>query len=273
MTVRDREIFSVTGDVGQVGQGSLYVCHRRDPEVVALLLAQARQSGGLCVAGVGEPDIFCEDTRRFLAYVMAEMCGNPQRRLRVIGVTGTNGKTTVAGMIAHILRRAGRRCELIGTNNCGGYTTPIPEMLFPAMARAVGQGCQDFVMEVSSHSLEQSRVAPIAFACAVFTNLSRDHLDYHLTMERYAAAKARLFAASEMAVINADDEYAGQMALACRDVTCYGRDDFSDLCMSEDGVRYNLGGLRIACRVPGLFSATTVRRRPWRRVGLGLPMG
>lgn len=254
MAVADREIASITGDIGQVSQGSLYVCHRRDPLQAQALLDQARQGGGLCVAAVGQPDILCEDTRRFLSYAMAEFCGNPQKKLRVVGVTGTNGKTTVSSMIAHILRQAGRRCELVGTNNCGGYTTPIPEILFPTMAQAVATGCQDFVMEVSSHSLDQSRVAPIEFACSVFTNISRDHLDYHLTMERYAQAKERLFAASRAAVINADDAYAWQMAKSCKDVTYYGTDFMSDVQCREDGVRYRMDGMEIACRVPGLFT-------------------
>ena len=254
INVADREIVSITGDIGQVSQGSLYVCHRRDPLQAQALLDQARQGGGLCVAAVGQPDILCDDTRRFLSYAMAEFCGNPQKKLRVVGVTGTNGKTTVSSMIAHILRQAGRRCVLVGTNNCGGYTTPIPEILFPTMAQAVAMGCQDFVMEVSSHSLDQSRVAPIEFACAVFTNISRDHLDYHLTMERYAQAKERLFAASRAAVINADDAYAWQMAKPCADVTYYGTDFVSDVQCREDGVRYGLDGMEIACRVPGLFT-------------------
>lgn len=254
LTVADPDILSITGDVGQVGQGSLYVCHRRDPSQAQLLIKQARQCGGISVAAVGRPDIVCEDTRRFLAYAMAEFCGNPQRKLRVIGVTGTNGKTTVSGMIMHILRQAGRRCELVGTNNCGGYTTPIPEILFPTMAQAVAKGCQDFVMEVSSHSLDQSRVAPIRFSCSVFTNLSRDHLDYHLTIDRYADAKRRLFAASQTAVINADDRYAEQMAEPCKEVYYYGKDYVSDVDCREDGVCYRLDGMKIYCRVPGLFS-------------------
>ena len=254
MTGMDREIHSITADIGQVGQGSLYVCHRWDPSQVEVLLEQARQCGGISVAAAGQPDILCEDTRRFLSYAMAEFCGNPQKKLRVIGVTGTNGKTTVSGMIVHILRQAGRRCELVGTNNCGGYTTPIPEILFPTMAQAVAKGCQDFVMEVSSHSLDQSRVAPIEFACSVFTNLSRDHLDYHLTMERYADAKQRLFAASQTAVINADDPYAKRMAEPCKEVCYYGKEYISDLDCREDGVCYRLDGMKIVCQVPGLFS-------------------
>lgn len=254
LTIADREILSITGDIGQVGQGSLYVCHRHDPLQVMPLLTQARQCGGICAAAVGNPDIVIADTRRFLSFVLAEFCGNPQRKLRVIGVTGTNGKTTVSGMIAHILRQAGRRCELVGTNNCGGYTTPIPEILFPTMAQAVATGCQDFVMEVSSHALDQGRVAPITFACAVFTNLTRDHLDYHLTMENYAKAKAQLFAAAHSAVINADDDYAKQMAKPCKNIRYFGKNFLSHIDCREDGVSYRLNGLEITCRVPGQFS-------------------
>ena len=273
MMIPDREICAITGDVGQVSQGSLYVCHRRDPLQVEALLGQARQGGAIGVAAVGRPDIICEDTRRFLAYAMAELCGNPQKKLRVIGVTGTNGKTTVSSMIAHILRQSGRRCELVGTNNCGGYTTPIPEILFPTMAQAVATGCQDFVMEVSSHSLDQSRVAPIEFDCSVFTNLSRDHLDYHLTMEQYAQAKERLFAASRTAVINADDAYAMQMARPCANVTWYGREYVTDPEYWEDGVRYVLDGMKIFCPVAGLFSVYNSAAAAMAAKGLGVSDG
>lgn len=271
VSVRDREILSVTGDIGQVGQGSLYVCHRRERAQVRQLLEKAWQAGAVCAASVGEPDIRCEDTRRFLAHCAAQFYGNPQRKLRVIGVTGTNGKTTVSSLLAHILRRSGRRCELVGTNNCGGYTTPIPEILFPVMAQAVERGCQDFVMEVSSHSLDQSRVAPIRFACGIFTNLTQDHLDYHLSMERYARAKEKLFLASETAVINADDRYAGQMAGGCADVTFYGKEQFEDLQSHSGGVRYRLDGMEIECRVPGLFSAYNSAAAAMAARRLGVP--
>jgi UDP-N-acetylmuramoyl-L-alanyl-D-glutamate--2,6-diaminopimelate ligase len=252
--VPDREIRSITADIGQVGQGSLYVCHRRDVAQVSRLIKEARAAGAVSVAAVGEPDIRCGDTRRMLSYSVARFYGDPHKKLRVIGVTGTNGKTTVSSMLAHILRQAGRRCELVGTNNCGGYTTPIPEILFPTMARAVEQGCQDFVMEVSSHSLDQSRVAPIRFACGIFTNLTQDHLDYHLSMQRYAKAKEGLFAQSDTAVINADDGYAAQMASACRDVSYYGKAQFGQIQTRSDGVRYRLDGMDITCPTPGLFS-------------------
>lgn len=252
--IPDREIRSITADIGQVGQGSLYVCHRRDTAQVSQLLKAARQAGAVSVAAVGEPDIRCEDTRRMLSYSVAHFCGDPHKKLRVIGVTGTNGKTTVSSMLAHILRQAGRRCELVGTNNCGGYTTPIPEILFPTMAQAVERGCQDLVMEVSSHSLDQSRVAPIRFACGIFTNLTQDHLDYHLSMQRYAKAKERLFAQSDAAVVNADDGYAVQMASVCRDVTYYGKAQFERIQSRPDGVQYRLDGMDIDCPIPGLFS-------------------
>ena len=255
MTVRDREILSITSDIGRVGPGCLYVCHRREAAQAQSLVETARKAGALCVAATDEADLLCENTRRFLSLATARFYGDPQKKLRVIGVTGTNGKTTVSGLLAHILRCSGRVCELVGTNNCGGYTTPIPEMLYAAMAQAVQRGCQDFVMEVSSHALDQERVTPIAFDCAIFTNLTQDHLDYHLTMERYAQAKRKLFAASTMAVINADDAYAPYMAQACRNVCYYSQTQFADLHSEDSGVRFMLGGLSLECRTPGLFSA------------------
>ena len=251
----DREILSVTSDIGRVCKGSLYVCHHKNSE----LITRAKAEGAVCAAAMEGADIVCDNPRRLLALCMAAFCGNPQNKLRVIGVTGTNGKTTVTSLLTHILQRSGRRCKLIGTNNCGGYTTPVPEILYPAMAQAVREGCQDFIMEVSSHSLDQSRVAPIIFDCAVFTNLTRDHLDYHLTFDAYSKAKQKLFAQCKTAVINADSPYAEQMASVCPHYCTYGIHEgehrIENLRCDISGVHYRLDDMDIIFGVPGQFSA------------------
>lgn len=150
--------------------------------------------------------------------------GRPAKKLRAVGITGTNGKTTTAWLVRQLLRAAGRKPALIGTietdlGEPGGpsasdLTTPGAVELSRMLARAVTAGCDSLVMEVSSHALHQGRSAAIAFDAAVFTNLTGDHLDYHGTMENYAAAKALLFASlpeSAWAIVNADDPWADRM--------------------------------------------------------------
>ena len=153
--------------------------------------------------------------------------GEPSRQLALLGVTGTNGKTTVAFLVRHLLAAAGLKCGLIGTIEIDDgqaaqpaeLTTPGPIEVSRLLATMVAHGCRAAVMEVSSHALHQGRTAGLAFHAAAFTNLTGDHLDYHGTMDDYAAAKARLFAQlgdGGWAVINADDEYAVRMLEACR---------------------------------------------------------
>ena len=154
--------------------------------------------------------------------------GRPSQKLKAVGITGTNGKTTTAWLVRHLLRAAGRKPALIGTvetdlGEPGGptpaeLTTPGAVELARLLRRAVDAGCDGLVMEVSSHALDQGRVDAIDFDAAVFTNLTQDHLDYHNTMEDYAAAKARLFAGlnpSAWAVVNADDPWAARMLHDC----------------------------------------------------------
>src|SRR5690606_11066265 len=137
-----------------------------------------------------------------------------------IGVTGTNGKTSVSQMIAQALNGLQQRCGVIGTLGSGipgalldhGMTTPDALAVQAQLASLLAQGAERVCMEVSSHALEQGRVAALQFDVGVFTNLSRDHLDYHGDMASYGAAKARLFSQSRAAVINLDDSFGRQLA-------------------------------------------------------------
>jgi UDP-N-acetylmuramoyl-L-alanyl-D-glutamate--2,6-diaminopimelate ligase len=152
---------------------------------------------------------------------------NPSSRLTLIGATGTNGKTTVTHLIQQLLNSADRRCGLIGTTTIddGGrkskasLTTPPAIELSYTLSKMLDNGCVAASMEVSSHSLDQHRVAALGFDIALFTNLTGDHLDYHGTMERYAAAKAGLFASLKpdgVAIVNADDPAHALMLADCR---------------------------------------------------------
>jgi UDP-N-acetylmuramoyl-L-alanyl-D-glutamate--2,6-diaminopimelate ligase len=163
------------------------------------------------------------DARAALARVAQRFYKFPDRDLTVIGVTGTNGKTTVTHLIKHFLN-GDQRVGLIGTINydLGARTVPsfrtTPESLdiYGMMAQMRDAGCRQAVMEVSSHGLDQQRVLGLQFGAAVFTNLTRDHLDYHQTLDAYFAVKTRLFtggtgAAPKVAVVNVDDPYGSQL--------------------------------------------------------------
>src|SRR5690606_19174630 len=149
--------------------------------------------------------------------------GEPSRQLDLVGVTGTNGKTSVTQLVAQALDALGRRCGLIGTLGTGFYgelrsgrlTTPDPIAVQATLNDLKKGGARAVAMEVSSHALGQGRVAALAFDIAVMTNLSRDHLDYHGSMEAYEAAKARLFAWPNLQcrVVNLDDDFGRRLAM------------------------------------------------------------
>ena len=166
------------------------------------------------------PYILVADSRLALSRICCEFFDNPSRELTMIGVTGTNGKTTVTTLIKHMLEQClHTKVGLIGTNaNIIGdevlhteHTTPDAYELQKLLRRMVDAGCTHAVMEVSSHSLVLHRVEGIRFQVGIFTNLSQDHLDFHKTMEAYAEAKALLFAQSDVGIVNADDEWAHVM--------------------------------------------------------------
>jgi UDP-N-acetylmuramoyl-L-alanyl-D-glutamate--2,6-diaminopimelate ligase len=211
--------------------------------------------------------------RRALARLSANFYKRPAERLRMTGITGTNGKTTAAFIVESILRAAGRKNALIGTVEChlpaspsakGGqmgapcetlpapHTTPEPLEVNQILARALARGASEAVMEVSSHALQQERVFGIPFDVALFTNLTQDHLDYHKTMEQYFAAKQILFEGCgteppRCAIVNLDDEYGRRLAESSRRrsrVFTYGleRGDFhaEQMEMSARGNRFSL---------------------------------
>jgi UDP-N-acetylmuramoyl-L-alanyl-D-glutamate--2,6-diaminopimelate ligase len=183
----------------------------------------------LLVFEPGLPVLEVEHGRRALAQASAAFFGHPERKLAATGITGTNGKTTTAYLIEALLNAAARKAVLVGTieYHVAGevlpsiHTTPESRDLFELMAEGVNRGATELVTEVSSHALDQGRMAGINFDVAVFTNLTRDHLDYHQTMEKYFAAKRLLFdgtvyPAPRVAVINAHDPQSEQLIEAAR---------------------------------------------------------
>jgi len=193
----------------------------------------------LLVYKAGIPVLEVEHGRRALAEASAAFFQHPERRLAATGITGTNGKTTTAFLIEALLNAAGRSTVLVGTieYHVAGevrpsvHTTPESRDLFELMAEGAARGATELVTEVSSHALDQGRALGLNFDVAVFTNLTRDHLDYHQTMEKYFAAKRLLFdgtiyPAPRVAVVNAMDERAEELAASARkagaEVRMYG---------------------------------------------------
>ncbi len=213
-----------------------------------------------------------EDVAAAAAALAERLCNEPARSLRLIGVTGTNGKTTVTTLTQQLLRSHGIACGLIGTvviddgraARPAAMTTPPAMEISRAFAAMVANGCRAAVMEVSSHALDQGRTLALDFEVAVFTNLTGDHLDYHGTTEAYAEAKARLFAGlapRATAVVNADDPASARMLRHCQSQRVL-RCSLSDLradCFAEIG-RQSIGCSEVAMT------------GPWGRLDVALPL-
>jgi UDP-N-acetylmuramoyl-L-alanyl-D-glutamate--2,6-diaminopimelate ligase len=210
-------------------------------------------------AGVGVAWTTVADARRALAVLAAAMAGAPSREMRVVGITGTNGKTTTAYLVASIFAAANIQCGIVGTigNRIGSevrastHTTPEAPEIQRMLREMVTQGCGACAMEVSSHALAQQRVAETRFAAAIFTNLTRDHLDFHADMEDYFLAKRRLFEmleAAAPAVINADDPKANALIEAGGRPVTYGLKRAADV--TPAAVSMSLQGLEFDARTP-----------------------
>jgi UDP-N-acetylmuramoyl-L-alanyl-D-glutamate--2,6-diaminopimelate ligase len=205
--------------------------------------------------GLGVPEVLVDDVRAAMGPAAARFFGDPTAELDVVGITGTNGKTTTAFLVRHLLEADGRRCGLLGTVKrvVGGVgedverTTPEAIDLQATFRRMLDAGDQTCAMEVSSHALELGRAAGIRFACRVFTNLTQDHLDFHETMEAYFLAKRRLFEELGLSVVNVDDQYGRRIAaeLDCVTVGIETQADYRAL-----DVEFDLMGSRFRCETP-----------------------
>jgi UDP-N-acetylmuramoyl-L-alanyl-D-glutamate--2,6-diaminopimelate ligase len=261
----DVEIARLAFDNRQVRPGTLFFCvpgFTRDGHDFA---ADAVERGAAALVvqrplGLGVPEIVVGDARAAMAAAAARFHGDPTARLRVAGITGTNGKTTTAFLLRSLLEAAGVSCGLLGTvkSVVGGQeraverTTPEAIDLQRTFAEMVAGGDEACAMEVSSHALELHRADAIHFAVAVFTNLTQDHLDFHPDMEAYFAAKRRLFAEKEprAMVVNVDDPYGRRLAEEFPDAVTFGIDSPDAGWRAED-ITFELGGSAFTLRTPG----------------------
>ncbi len=216
----DTEITGVTSDTRrEMDKGFAFVCIKGgtfDGHNAAADMVKKGASVIFCERDLGlDCQIIVSDTRGLYPYLCSAWFGHPERELKMIGVTGTNGKTTITTVLKKALMALGKKSGLIGTcqNEIGdeiyptARTTPEPYDLFELLRKMADAGCEYTIMEVSSQGLEQKRTGPCRYDIGVFTNLTQDHLDVHGTMENYYQAKKLLFSISDRALINTDDEY------------------------------------------------------------------
>ena len=257
---------SVTHDSRQAKPGSVFVALPGQRADGATFAPQAIASGAVAIVAerpasgpVGVPWIVVNDARLNLALLAAEFFGHPSRQMKVVGITGTNGKTTTSYVMHSIFEAAGIRCGLMGTVTyrigdrqlAAIRTTPEAPEVQGFMRQMVDAGCGACVMEVSSHALVMRRVDGIRFAAGVFTNLTRDHLDFHRNMENYFAAKRRLFEmlpADAPAVINADDPRAASLVETVRRPVTYAVTKDADV--TPGPLSFALRGLEFDVRMP-----------------------
>ncbi len=287
------EVSGLAYSTQSVTPGTLFFCvpgFRADGHDFA---PQAIERGAVALVcqrplGLGVPEVVVPDVRAAMGPAAARFHGDPTAELDVIGITGTNGKTTTAFLARHLLEAAGRASGLLGTVKrvVGGVeedverTTPEAIDLQASFRRMVDAGDTACVMEVSSHALELGRAAGIHFACRVFTNLTQDHLDFHPSMDDYFAAKRRLFEGPGTSIVNLDDPWGRKLA-AEFDCVTYAIERDADYRARE--VRFDLAGSTLVCetpdgsrelrsRLPGVFNVQNVLAAVAAVRTLGVPL-
>ena len=233
--------------------GAQFIDDAKGRGAVAAVVSAKRQAAPL-------PQVVVPDAARAASVLAHLFHGSPSLKMRCFAVTGTNGKTTTAFLVRHLLSKVGQRCGMMGTVEIddgrsrreADMTTPDACFVAQTLATMRDRGCRAAVMEASSHALDQSRLAGVHFSGAAFTNLTGDHLDYHQTMENYAAAKAKLFEsldAEAVAVVNADSKWADRMIENCPSrIIRFGFNKRADYRAS--GISVSAGGSRFQLHTP-----------------------
>lgn len=282
--VGDAEISGVTTDSTRIKEGYLYIAiegvhtdgHRFIAEALESGAAAVIVSRGAHLRGIscGECYAVAENTRVAASHACSAFYRHPSRSMRVVAITGTNGKTSTGRILYEILSRSGERCGLIGTAEIlsGGkrlekgaitgistMTTPEPEELYALLELMRRDGVGTAIMEVTSHAIEQARVDPISFEVGIFTNLTEDHLDLHGTMDAYFRTKARLFSKCKRSIVNADDPYGRALCSELKGsggscISCSAEGRAADFCASDvqvarGGIEYKLVSQRLRLRI------------------------
>ncbi len=282
----DLVVTSISSDSKKLSPGSLFVCLKGIRKNSHDFINEVVRRGAVCVIC----DKYCkikpesamavrvENPHSAYAKLLSAACGEPEKRLKLIAVTGTNGKTTVTHMIHSALCSLGKRTALIGTlggffelekDSIGTMTTPDPERLYPLLKRYAELGAEYAVMEISSHALALCKADGLHFKVGAITNITPEHLDFHGDMEHYTAAKAKLFSMCDKGVFCVDDEYTARLFAQSEcesSVSCSVADIGADIYAADillkglDGceftARHSDGGTRISSPIPGMFTVS-----------------
>lgn len=273
----DVEIERVTDKIKDIEEKTLFICingqqfdgHKNAKEALNNGAVAVLTERDLKIKG----QIIVENTRNAYSQIASNFYENPTKNLKLIGITGTNGKTSTSFFIKNMLKSMGSKCGLIGTieNDLGEgkvkstLTTPEPMDLQKLFRNMVNNGCEYCVMEVSSQALQQKRVFGLEYEISILTNITVDHLDYHITMENYINSKLELFKMSKKAVINIDDNTVKKVLprIECPVVTCSTVENKADytaknVICNENFVQYELVGIdcisRVNVNLPGEFT-------------------
>ncbi len=313
------EIFHMTSDSREVKEGSLFVCVQGFRSDGHSYIREAAEKGARAVVvqygaeydmsifrGANAPlRLKSRNTRRAIAFLWNNFYGRPSDKMKLIAVTGTNGKTSVTFMLRAIFSAAMIKTGLIGTvvcysgdrrlsvrsgDECANMTTPDPGELYKMLAMMAEDGVETVLLEATSHALSLSKLDPLHFDAAVFTNLTPDHLDFHGSMENYLEAKKKLFSMADIAIINGDDRYGKEIAFAaeegrCRRVRlCSCRDgrqaDYTAMnikSMGEDGSEYILSSVfsvfKLKSPIPGHFTVINTLEAATAALEMGIEPG
>lgn len=259
-------------DSRRVAPGSLFVALRGEHADGHAFVAAARAAGAAAAVvehplDLAFPQIVVADTRVALSRLADAFYDRPSQTLRIVGITGTNGKTTTSYLVRAIAEAAGEPCAVVGTLGARfgerrwplANTTPLALELHALLAELRNAGARAVAMEVSSHALALGRTDDVRFAAGVLTNITRDHLDFHGTLEAYAAAKRRLFDRAPRAVLNVDDPYGARFSGELPGALTYAIDRPAALRadaleLRGAGSRFRVGGLHVALPLPGRFN-------------------
>ena len=277
------EVTGIEIDSRKIEAGNLFIAMRGTQVDGHAYIAKAQEMGATAVACESLPEepapgvtyLLYPNTEDVAGVLATQFYGNPTSRLKLVGVTGTNGKTTIATLLYHMFRRLGYKCGLCSTvcNYIDGkavpteVTTPDPITLNRLLGQMADEGCQYAFMEVSSHSVAQKRIAGLTFAGGIFTNLTRDHMDYHKTFENYRDAKKAFFDAlpkHAFAITNADDKNGMIMVQNTRaTVKTYSLRSAADykariLEESFEGMNLEMDGREVSVQFVGRFNVSNL---------------